>query len=73
LTDGARFPLAKPSLPGYYGGMTQDMKNYASAFARMGGLTKSPARAAASRANGKLGGRPRKPAAQARKQAAKSA
>jgi hypothetical protein len=39
----------------------------------MGGLTKSPARAAASRANGKLGGRPRKPAAQARKQAAKSA
>jgi hypothetical protein len=53
--------------------MTQDMKNYASAFARMGGLTKSPARAAASRANGKLGGRPRKPAAQARKQAAKSA
>jgi hypothetical protein len=29
-------------------------------FARLGGLTKSPARAKASRANGKLGGRPKK-------------
>ena len=69
----ARFPLAIPSLPGYCGGMTQEMKKYASAFARMGGLSKSPARAAASRANGKLGGRPRKPAAPAVKQAGKRA
>jgi len=44
-----------------------NMKQYAKAFARMGGLTKSPARAAASRANGKLGGRPRKPMPPARK------
>lgn len=48
------------------------MKQYAKAFARLGGLTKSPARAAASRANGKLGGRPRKPATQAQKQARKA-
>jgi hypothetical protein len=53
--------------------MTKEMKKYASAFARMGGLTKSPARATASRANGKLGGRPRKPASTAPKQAGRSA
>ena len=40
--------------------MKIDMKKYASEFARLGGLTKSPARAAASRENGKLGGRPKK-------------
>ena len=47
--------------------MNAAMKKYASAFARMGGLTKSHARAAASRANGKLGGRPRKAAPTVRK------
>jgi hypothetical protein len=55
-------------LPGYYGGM--NMKQYAKEFARLGGLTKSPARAAASRRNGKLGGRPKKGATT--KQAQKS-
>jgi hypothetical protein len=44
-----------------------EMKKYASAFARLGGLTKSPARAAASRRNGKLGGRPKKAVAPAEK------
>jgi hypothetical protein len=43
-----------------------ELKEYASEFARLGGLTKSPARAAASRRNGKLGGRPRKTAAPAK-------
>jgi hypothetical protein len=42
--------------------MKMDMKKYAQEFARLGGLSKSPARAAASRANGKLGGRPKKTA-----------
>jgi hypothetical protein len=51
--------------------MTKEMKKYASTFARMGGLSKSPARAAASRANGKRGGRPKKAAMPARKPAAK--
>jgi hypothetical protein len=37
------------------------IKKYASEFARLGGLSKSPARAKASRKNGKLGGRPKKP------------
>jgi len=49
-----------------------DMKKYASEFARLGGLSKSPARAAASRANGKLGGRPKKNVKEAIKQAEKS-
>jgi hypothetical protein len=40
--------------------MNEAMKKYASEFARLGGLTKSKARAAASRRNGKLGGRPKK-------------
>ncbi|MGD0813244.1 MAG: hypothetical protein ABSA83_06545 [Verrucomicrobiota bacterium] len=42
--------------------MNKELKSYASAFACLGGLSKSPARAAASRANGKLGGRPKKTA-----------
>jgi len=41
--------------------MNEKIKQFASEFARLGGLSKSPARAAASRANGKLGGRPKKP------------
>jgi hypothetical protein len=40
--------------------MKDEIRKYASEFARLGGLSKSPARAAASRANGKLGGRPKK-------------
>jgi hypothetical protein len=40
--------------------MNTETKSYASEFARLGGLTKSRARAGASRANGKLGGRPKK-------------
>jgi len=55
--------IDKPSLMGYYAAMKMNLKKYASEFARLGGLTKSPARAAASRANGKLGGRPKKPKA----------
>jgi hypothetical protein len=51
--------------------MKFDMKKYASEFARLGGLSKSPARAAASRANGKLGGRPKKNAKGAPKKATK--
>jgi hypothetical protein len=39
--------------------MREQLKNYASEFARLGGLTKSDKRAAASRRNGKLGGRPK--------------
>jgi hypothetical protein len=39
--------------------MRESIRKYASEFARLGGLTKSPKRAAASRKNGKLGGRPR--------------
>jgi hypothetical protein len=42
--------------------MNAAMKRYASEFARLGGLSKSPTRAKASRANGKLGGRPKKKA-----------
>jgi hypothetical protein len=42
--------------------MNAAMKKYASEFARLGGLSKSPARAKASRKNGKLGGRPKKTA-----------
>jgi hypothetical protein len=52
--------------------MNAELKKYASAFARMGGLSKSPARAAASRANGKLGGRPKKPATPDRNSGSKS-
>jgi hypothetical protein len=52
--------------------MNAAMKKYAQEFARLGGLSKSPARAAASRANGKLGGRPKKPATASRKQARKA-
>lgn len=37
--------------------------HFAAAFARRGGATKSPAKARASRANGRKGGRPRKDAA----------
>jgi hypothetical protein len=37
-------------------------ESYASKFARLGGKTKSAARAAASRENGRLGGRPKKTA-----------
>jgi hypothetical protein len=40
--------------------MNKKLQSYASEFARLGGLSKSPARASASRANGKLGGRPKK-------------
>jgi hypothetical protein len=47
--------------------MNKKLKSYASEFARLGGLSKSPARAAASRANGKLGGRPKKAKTAARK------
>jgi hypothetical protein len=47
--------------------MKTDLKTYASEFARLGGLTKSKARAAASRRNGRLGGRPKKTAAPAKK------
>ena len=46
-----------------------DMKKYAQEFARLGGLSKSRARAAASRANGKLGGRPKKTGKPAKKKA----
>jgi hypothetical protein len=42
--------------------MNEELKSYASEFARLGGLTKSKERAAASRRNGKLGGRPKKTA-----------
>jgi hypothetical protein len=52
--------------------MNAAMRKYASEFARLGGLSKSPARAAASRRNGRLGGRPKKQAPPAQKQAEKS-
>jgi hypothetical protein len=52
--------------------MNSAMKKYASEFARLGGLTKSPARAKASRENGKLGGRPKKAKTAAKKKANKS-
>lgn len=37
-----------------------DLHKYAVEFARLGGRSKSPKKAAAARRNGKLGGRPRK-------------
>jgi len=45
---------------GYFAAMNEAVREYASEFARLGGLTKSEARAAASRRNGRLGGRPKK-------------
>jgi hypothetical protein len=45
---------------GYYVAMNEAMRQYASEFARLGGLTRSKARAEASRRNGQLGGRPKK-------------
>jgi len=40
--------------------VSEQLKQYAREFARLGGLSRSPARAEASRANGKLGGRPKR-------------
>lgn len=48
-------------------------ESYASKFARLGGQTKSAARAAASRRNGKLGGRPKGSTAGLQKQMATGA
>jgi hypothetical protein len=58
---------------GYAGGMDEEaLKKYASEFARLGGLSKSPARAKASRENGKRGGRPKKAKTAAQTKAKKS-
>jgi hypothetical protein len=52
--------------------MNEQLRQYAREFARLGGLSKSTARAAASRANGKLGGRPKKQSAKPQNQLQKS-
>jgi hypothetical protein len=52
--------------------MNEAMREYASEFARLGGLTKSKARAAASRRNGRLGGRPQKTATPAKQRGGKA-
>jgi hypothetical protein len=65
------FSIDKPSLMGYCAVMNEATRQYASEFARLGGLTKSEARAAASRRNGRLGGRPKKTATPAEKTSGK--
>lgn len=61
---GLHFPKLNADLylPALLEGTLGSRKWMAGIMGRSGGLTKSPAKAAASRANGKLGGRPRKPA-----------
>jgi len=56
------FPRIDASLyiPGLLAGMLGTREWMRSEFAKQGGQTTSPAKAAAARANGKLGGRPRK-------------
>jgi Protein of unknown function (DUF2442) len=61
---GLHFPKldADLYLPALLEGTLGSRKWMAGVMGRSGGLTKTPAKAAASRENGKLGGRPRKPA-----------
>lgn len=61
---GLHFPMldADLYLPALLEGIFGSRKWMAGMMGRSGGLTKSPAKAAASRENGKIGGRPRKPA-----------
>ena len=61
---GLHFPRldADLYLPALLEGIFGSRKWMAGMMGRSGGLTKSPAKAAASRENGKIGGRPRKPA-----------
>jgi Protein of unknown function (DUF2442) len=61
---GLHFPKldADLYLPALLEGTLGSRKWMAGIMGRSGGLTRTPAKAAASRENGKLGGRPRKPA-----------
>ena len=61
---GLHFPKldADLYLPALLEGTLGSRKWMAGVMGRSGGLTTTPAKAAASRENGKLGGRPRKPA-----------
>jgi len=60
--QGLHFPKldADLYLPGLLEGLLGSKRWMASRLGQMGGISKSPAKRAAARANGKLGGRPKK-------------
>jgi hypothetical protein len=61
---GMHFPKldADLYLPGLLEGLLGSKRRMASRLGQMGGVSRSPAKRAAARANGKLGGRPKKSA-----------